>query len=71
MSEYKAAEMYNRIWYAIRTQSDLLTVKYNELQLHQWEYKATNEIKKTMVHKVVVCRQFERIGLEPPKEYLI
>ena len=69
--KYKTDEMYNRIWYSIKAQADLLTVKYNELQPHQWECMATDEIKKSMVHKVVTCRQFERIGLTPPKQYII
>jgi hypothetical protein len=71
MSEYKVDEMYNRIWESVKTNSDLLTVKYNGLQQHQWSYRATIEIKKAMVHKDVVCKQFERIGLTPPEKYII
>ena len=63
--------LQNIIWESIRTNSDILTVKYNGLQLHQWEYRATSEIKKSMVHKNVICRQFEKIGLEPPVKYII
>lgn len=71
MNEYKVDEMYNRIWYAIRTQADLLTVKYNELQPHQWECRATAEIKKSMVHKKRMCKEYEKLGLTPPAQYII
>jgi hypothetical protein len=71
MSEYKGHEMNNRIWESVRTNSDILTVRYNGLQLHQWSYRATIEIKKAMVHKDVVCKRFERLGLTQPEQFII